>query len=346
MIAKLRCWSTTRKKQRCSGSAINENFTFGACSVMLSLGIATTILCNVSLIYGQGPPITDLAFSPDGKLLVCCSQRGLQVFSWPALKLQKTIEVSSANLRCLAFSLEGTRLALGGGDPAVDGVVEVFSWPTLQPQMKLSGHDDSVSALVWQGDSKLVSASLDRNLIYWDLESQEAIRTLRGHSRAVRAACFLSQNELVTAGSDHSVRVWNVDTGELLRSLNQHSKPVSAMQMRPLSIGLPMVATAAGDRSIRFWQPTIGRMMRYIRLDSKPLDIAWIDEARIVASCVDGGLRVIDSDNVSVLQTIPALQEWAYAIAVHPTDATLAIGGSNGLIRRLQLPALDAATKE
>ena len=98
-----------------------------------------------------------------------------------------------------------------------------------------------------------------------------------------------------------------------------------------------MVATAAGDRTIRFWQPTIGRMMRYVRLESKPLDIAWINVARIVASCVDGQARVVDTENVKVIQTIPVIKGWAYAVAVHPSDGTIAIAGSDGQLHRVGL---------
>ena len=99
-----------------------------------------------------------------------------------------------------------------------------------------------------------------------------------------------------------------------------------------------MVASAAGDRTIRFWQPTIGRMVRYIRLDAEPLDVAWsADGLQIFASCVDGGVRAIDPVIVKIVDTMPAIDGWAYAIAVHPTDNSLAVGGSDGQVKRVTL---------
>ena len=91
-----------------------------------------------------------------------------------------------------------------------------------------------------------------------------------------------------------------------------------------------MVATAAADRSIRFWQPTIGRMVRYIRLESEPLDIAWIDEASIVASCIDGKIRVIDANRVQVRDTLSVMPGWAYAVAVRRGQPILVTAGSQG----------------
>ncbi|MDE0864808.1 MAG: WD40 repeat domain-containing protein [Rubripirellula sp.] len=301
------------------------------------LSIAIVSLLGTSTLRGQEPPITDIAFAPDGKLIVSCSQKGLQVFSWPELRLQKTVEVSFSNLHCLAFSPDGIQLAVVGGYPSEEGIVEVFSWPECKSQVKLSNHDDSVVSVVWRGNKNLVSASLDRLLNLWDLETQNTVMTYQGHSRGVSSACILNNGELVTAGHDQSVRVWDGESGELIRSLNQHTKPVNAMAVCPISVGMPMVATAAGDRTIRFWQPTIGRMMRYVRFESEPLDIAWISETRIVASCVDGQARVVDTENVKVLQTIPVIKGWAYAVASHPNDGTIAIAGSDGQLHRVRL---------
>ena len=303
--------------------------------VFVSL-LGTTTLCGQERPVTK-PPITDIAFAPDGKSLVSCSQKGLQVFSWPELRLQKTVEASSANLHCLEFSPDGNQLAVGGGDPSEEGIVEVFSWPECKSQMTLPGHDDSVMSVVWKGNMNLVSASLDRSLTLWDLETQKTVKTYQGHSRGVSSACILNTGEMVTAGQDQSVRVWNSESGKLIRSLNQHSKPVNSMEVCPVSAAKPMVATAAGDRTIRFWQPTIGRMVRYIRLESEPLDIVWVSESQIVASCVDGQARVVDTENVEVLQTIPAINGWAYAVAIHPKDGTIAIGGSEGQLRRVGL---------
>lgn len=294
------------------------------------------LLCK-SAALGQLPPITDIAFAPDGNSIVCCSQSGLQVLKWPELTSIKKVDVSFDNLHCVTYSPDGKTLAVGGGYPSEQGIIEIFTWPECKPQTHFSAHDDSVVSLTWQGNRYLTSASLDRVLKRWDLSTAKPVLNYEGHSRGVRSARILATGEMVTAGNDHSVRVWHVDTGALIRTMNQHSKPIYCISVCPGSLGKPLIATAAGDRTIRFWQPTIGRMMRYIRLESEPLDLCWINDTRLVASCTDGQLRVIDSENVKVRQTIPVLKGWAYAVAAHPKDETIAIAGSNGQIRRVQV---------
>ena len=173
----------------------------------------------------------------------------------------------------------------------------------------------------------------------WDLRTGTPTQRLKGHSRGVSALCFLDDNEtLISTGVDQNVRVWNLTTGELIRSLNNHTLPAHDLARRPNQTGLPMVASASDDRTVRFWQPTIGRMVKFARLKAAPLNVAWLNNgATIVAACADGTIRLIDPDSVEITREIPALKGWAYALAVHPTDGSIVVGGPNAQVKRLIL---------
>jgi WD40 repeat protein len=285
------------------------------------------------------PPITGVAFAPDGKSLVACSQAGVQVHDWPALNRLRVIRASVANLHCLAFSPNGRLLAVGGGDPAESGVIEILSWPTGKRVATLSKHTDSVRSVAWLSDSSLVSASLDRSVKRWDVQKRGVVETYQGHSRSVLALCLLGDGKtLVSGGEDQSLRVWTLEPRQLVRSMDQHTKTVNDLALRPAMEGLPMVASASADRTVRFWQPTIGRLVRFVRLQVSPLAIAWTpDGSRVVASCTDGQVRVIDPETVKVLKELPGVEGWAYSLAVHPSDGSLVVGGQNGQLRRVTM---------
>ncbi|MEL6898817.1 MAG: hypothetical protein AAFP90_22185, partial [Planctomycetota bacterium] len=200
------------------------------------------------------PPITDIVFAPDGESIVAASQLGVQQFRWPDLSLENTLDVSTPNLHCLAFSPSGQYLAVGGGRPSEEGVVEVYSWPQREFVARFDDHDDSIRSLVWRDDTTLLTASLDRDIKQWQLGTTAIANRFSGHSRGVNSLCLLSDGKtLVSAGADQSLRVWDLESTKLQRSLNQHTKSVRALALRPGKDGLPLVASAAGDRLVRLW---------------------------------------------------------------------------------------------
>ncbi len=304
------------------------------------------VLCGVCVCFfpsntdATEPPITSILFTPDSKAVVACSQAGLLVYSWPNLKLNKTIQTNAVNIHEIAFAPTGKQLAIGGGSPGKVGVVEIISWPEGKSLRVLKTKQvDSVMAVAWRNDSVLASASLDRSIWLWDVNNGTALRELKGHSGGVTSLCFLpGKKTLVSAGIDRSLRVWDVDSGELIRSMDNHTMPVYGLAVRPTKNGLPMVASVSKDKTVRLWQPTIGRMVRFARLKSKPLGVGWVrDGTKVLACCTDGCVRVVDPDTVTITREIPALAGWAYTLAVHPSDRSIVVAGQNGELRRILL---------
>ncbi len=304
---------------------------------VLTVGCINSV--NAVDAKGTKPPITAVAFAPDGKSIVATSQSGVHQFSWPALDWKRTVETEAANLNTVAFSPSGDRLAVGGGGPAEEGTVEIFSWPECESLTNIDFHDDVVMSVQWLGDLSIASGSLDHRVIIWNANTGEKARTLNGHSRGIVGLCLLrDQNRLVSTGIDQSLRVWDLETGELVRSMSIHTMRVHDVAVRPGNAGLPMVASASDDRTVRLWQPTIGRMVRFVNLTSKPLDVEWLmDGSMIVVACADGHVRLIDPEKVEVTQDIPALDGWAYSIAVHPTDGRIVVGGVAAGLRRIRI---------
>ncbi len=306
-------------------------------SFVVLLAVSLKFFLAVSSAFATEPPITSLAFTPDGDSVVACSQAGITVYRWPELTQVKKIDTRALNIHDLQFSPGGERLAVAGGNPAEMGMVEIFAWPSGESLRILREHDDSVLSVAWRDDSTLVTASLDHSIIHWDLDSGSVIQRLNGHSRGVSTLCFLKGGDmLVSAGIDQSLRTWEMPTGKLLRSMSNHTQPVHGLALRPAEGGLPMVASASDDKTVRLWQPTIGRMVKFARLTAAPLDVAWLnDGSQIVAACTDGHVRFIDPVSVEVTRDVPALNGWAYAIAVHPTEGDICVGGQDGQVRRV-----------
>ena len=304
--------------------------SFRFCVILLLTG-CLFVITNVG--KAVEPPITTLAFSPDGNSLIAGSQRGIEVFRWPAMTSAAKYRCESPNVHCMAFSPSGDFVAVGGGVPADEGTVEMLKWPELRPAKTLRRHTDSVMDVAWLNEREIASAGLDHEVVIWDSETGRPKHIMKGHSRGVTSLTAIpGTNVLVSAGIDQSLRVWDTASGNLLRSMVIHTLPVHDLAFRPATDGLPMVASASEDRSIRFWQPTIGRMVRFARLSAKPLAIDWTpDGKKVVAACADGKLRFVDPNTVSVTNSDVTVSDWAYSV-VTQVDGAIVVGSADAQI--------------
>ncbi len=304
---------------------------------MRRLIVALVLACGSWL---QAVPVTALAFSPDGSVLVSNGDRALEVRSPKDAAVQRKIECPLPKLTTLAFSPDGHWLAAGGGEPGLHGEVILLSWPDGAVKHRFGNHDDLVTSVAFDPASKrLVTASADHSAKVWSLTADRApveSFTLTGHSAAVLAAAFAPGNaSIVTASADRSLKVWSATDGKLQRSLGQHTETVQALAFLPATAGPATCASAGDDRSVRLWQPEIGRMLRIVRNHEGPvLALAWSPDGRSLFSAgQEGIIRRISGDSDAIEQQWRSGNDWIYALAVSPDGSTLAAGDWSGSVK-------------
>jgi WD40 repeat protein len=277
------------------------------------------------------PPVTAIASLGDD--VVVGSQSGIVVRG-----SNTKLKTQLINVHDLSFSPSGKMLAAVGGAPADSGSIELYNRADGKLTFSKAIHTDVIFGLAWQSDgARLVTAGADGVCHVFDVARKKVVRSFDGHSRPVLAVVMLPDGKtVVSTGVDQTVRVWDADTGKQIRSLHNHTMAVRALSLRPGG-GLPMVGSAGDDRTVRLWQPTIGRMVRFVRLDAAPLALAWSnDGSRLLASCDDGAVYVIDPDTVEVKRRNVVFERYAYTLVSVANSNRFLAGGPNGSIRTVK----------
>ncbi|MBG1258898.1 serine/threonine-protein kinase [Nostoc commune] len=125
-------------------------------------------------------------------------------------------------------------------------------WRCLHTLTGHSGTLSSVNALAISPDSNtLASASDDKTIKLWDLNSQKVLASLSGHSQAVKSVTFSPDGQiLATASDDKTIKLWRVETSKEICTLLGHSHAVKSVAFSPDG---QILASGSWDKTIKLW---------------------------------------------------------------------------------------------
>jgi WD40 repeat protein len=301
--------------------------------------VISTILF-ISASHSQAaPPLTAVAFVPDGTQVVLGSQQGIEIRTWPEMAIAGSIDTEFDQVHDLRFSPDGKTLLAAGGSPTEQGAVEVLAWPSQKRVQRIVLHKDVVYRVAWSSNgSRWATASGDGTCSVVDAASGTEVARYSGHSRPVLSLEFTNEaTNILSVGVDQTLRLWDSRNGEHLRTLDNHVGTINAIAVCPektnqSSDAQPLtVATISEDRTIRIWQPSIGRLRLFAKLSSLPRTLVWsADGDRIYVGCNDGQLQEVDPESLKILNQFQGLDGRIHEIAIDSSDRRLLVVGETG----------------
>ncbi len=192
--------------------------------------------------------ITGLAWSPQqNDLIAWCSTGGrLHLYDVRQNTLQWGVHcIHGAS--ALAWSPDGSRLAVGGND----GVVCLFS-RAGKPLRIFKKHRNACTTLTWSPNSQLLaSAGGDHAVLIWDATTGKKWRTIWSHLSTIGVLAWSPDGtRLACAGKDPCVQIWNISTRRLLQTYQDQAEAITSIAWSPEST---MLASASEDGTVHVY---------------------------------------------------------------------------------------------
>ncbi len=213
-----------------------------------------------------------IAFSPDGKQLISCTNEEVILWDVDTEKLLKTYVEDG--LYSVAFSPDGERIAIG----SYGGTVRVWDktltreinknkesakstdardgWAQLRAvifsRRSTSDTLPSTNDVVFSPDNRYLAVSFDEGVKIWEADGRREIAMLRGHKGAVTAVAFSPNGKTIaTGGSDAIIKIWDTSSFKELITLRGHTGSVESIAFSRDGMTL---ASQSLDRTVRLWR--------------------------------------------------------------------------------------------
>lgn len=169
-------------------------------------------------LYGHRSRVTALSFHPNWSFLASSDDNSeIKVWDYEQGELERTLKAHTRAVLGLCFSPVSHLLVSCSADLSI----KVFSPKQDFANIRtLAGHEHTVSAVVSFPDSSpqkreyIASASRDKTVRLWELDSGFPVAVLRGHTDWVRCLDFSTtqsgQPVLISSGSDRTVRLYEL----------------------------------------------------------------------------------------------------------------------------------------
>ncbi|OAI41527.1 hypothetical protein AYO40_00400 [Planctomycetaceae bacterium SCGC AG-212-D15] len=142
----------------------------------------------------------------------------------PSFNIDKLKITKSATLQGDLLSVtcrpESEQLWIGSSDFKVYGLDLAQDKPQV---WTLEGHRSYVNGSAWAA-KHLITGSWDRQLIWWDTDKRQPVRTVAAHERWIRQLALSPDGKvLASVGDDMAARLWDSESGKPIRVLRGHA---------------------------------------------------------------------------------------------------------------------------
>ncbi len=231
----------------------------------------------------------------------------------------------------VAYSPDGTKLAIGGGDSTM-GVFRVSSGERIA-SVTIPGFNIRTRGLKFLADSKSFLAGSADGAVR-QIDAQTGVQLALMKKFASEIYCLdtdPSERRVAVGHQDGIIRVWDIATRTLVASLAKQDRRVEALDFSPDG---SLLVSSGPDSAIQLWDANTLQPTDRLPTSAAPWGVVFSPDGRtIIATTHDGTIDAFDTASRTRRATLRASTRLIPGVAFSPDGALLAIGDENGIIQ-------------